>query len=57
MLVLSRKQGQEINIGPDITITVVSVNGGQVRIGIDAPKSVPVIRPDAINKQPKDYAV
>ena len=57
MLVLSRKQGQEINIGHDITITVVSVNGGQVRIGIDAPKSVPVLRPDAINKQPKDYAL
>jgi carbon storage regulator len=44
MLVLTRKLGEKIVIGSDITITVVAINGGKVRIGIEAPKEVPVIR-------------
>ncbi|MGH8387901.1 MAG: carbon storage regulator CsrA [Pseudomonas sp.] len=44
MLVLTRKQAESINIGNDITITVLGVSGQQVRIGIDAPKDVPVHR-------------
>lgn len=37
MLVLTRKTGESIDIGDDITITVVDIAGGTVRIGIDAP--------------------
>ena len=44
MLVLSRRESQSIVIGKDITITVVSIRGDQVRIGIDAPRSVDVYR-------------
>lgn len=44
MLVLSRKQNQEIIIGDDIKITVLKVRGNLVRIGIEAPKEVRVVR-------------
>lgn len=44
MLVLSRKQSQQITLGKSITITVLSVQGGRVRLGIDAPASVRVLR-------------
>lgn len=44
MLVLSRKQGEQIIIGDGITITVVSIAPGKVRIGIVAPKDTPVHR-------------
>ena len=44
MLILTRKQAESINIGNDITITVLGVSGRQVRIGIDAPKDVAVHR-------------
>lgn len=44
MLVLSRRESQSIVIGNDIVVTVVSVRGDQVRIGIDAPRSVTVHR-------------
>ena len=44
MLVLSRKIGEKILIGDDIAITVVRITGGGVRIGIDAPAELPVIR-------------
>jgi len=44
MLALSRKQGESIMIGSDIEITVLEVKGEQIKIGISAPKSVPVYR-------------
>ena len=44
MLVLTRKEGEAIAIGDDITITVVSVKGGQVKLGINAPRDVAVHR-------------
>jgi len=43
MLVITRKRNEVIYIG-DIKITVCSVKGGQVRLGIDAPKEIPIIR-------------
>lgn len=44
MLVLSRRVGERILIGDDISVTVVRVTGGGVRIGIEAPPEMPVIR-------------
>ena len=44
MLALSRKQGVSIVIGNNIEITVLEAKGDQVKIGISAPKSVPVYR-------------
>ena len=44
MLILTRRTGEKIRIGDDVTVTVLDVNGNQVRIGFDAPKSVSVHR-------------
>lgn len=44
MLILSRKKDESILVGPDIEITVVSVQGDQVKLGIKAPKQVDVYR-------------
>lgn len=44
MLALSRKANESIMIGNDIEITVLEVKGDQVKIGISAPKSVPIYR-------------
>lgn len=44
MLVLTRKIGEGIVIGNDVTVTVLETRGGTVRIGIDAPKSKKIYR-------------
>ena len=44
MLILTRRIGETLMIGEDVTVTVLGVNGNQVRIGVDAPKSVEVHR-------------
>lgn len=44
MLVLSRKVGESIMIGDDFTVTVLSIKGNQVRIGVTAPKDICVHR-------------
>ena len=44
MLALSRKQGESIMIGTDIEISILEIKGEQIKIGISAPKSVPVYR-------------
>lgn len=44
MLVLSRKPGQEIRIGNDIIVKVTQIQGGRVRIGVEAPKNVQISR-------------
>lgn len=44
MLILTRKVGESLLIGDDIAITVLSVRGNQVKIGINAPKDVSVHR-------------
>jgi carbon storage regulator len=56
MLILSRKLNEKIMIGDNITISVVEVRGDQVRIGVDAPKTVKVFRQevyDAIRAENK----
>jgi carbon storage regulator len=44
MLVLTRRRGEGVTIGPDIRVVVLSTKGGQVRLGIEAPKTVEVHR-------------
>ena len=44
MLVLSRRQGETIVIGDNITVTILAVNGDRVKIGVVAPAEVPVHR-------------
>ncbi len=44
MLILTRREGEMLNIGDDIKVTVLGIKGNQVRIGIDAPKDVAVHR-------------
>ena len=44
MLVLTRKVGERIQLGDQITVTLVKINGNIVRLGIDAPPEMPVMR-------------
>jgi len=44
MLILTRRAGETVMIGSDVTITVLGIKGNQVRIGINAPKEIPVHR-------------
>jgi len=44
MLVLTRKVDESITVGTNITVTVLEIRGGQVRLGIDAPRQMPVHR-------------
>ena len=44
MLVLTRRVGESLVIGDDVEVTVLEIKGAQVRLGIDAPTSVPVNR-------------
>lgn len=51
MLVLSRKQGESIRINDNITIKIVSVGPGRVKIAIDAPSNVTILREELIGDQ------
>jgi carbon storage regulator len=48
MLILQRKAGESLVIGEDITVTVISVDGGRVRLAISAPKDTPILRSELI---------
>lgn len=50
MLVLSRKPGESVNIGDEVKVTVLSISGKQVRIGIEAPSDIAVHREEIYNK-------
>lgn len=50
MLVLSRKTGETIQIDEDIFVTVSEVRGGRVKISIDAPKSIRIVRQEVLEK-------
>ena len=59
MLILSRKVNEKIVIGDDISVSIIEIRGDQVRIGVDAPKSVKVFRQevfDAIKAENKAAA-
>jgi carbon storage regulator len=44
MLILKRRAGENLRIGANVSVTVLEVNGNQVKIGIHAPRSLPVHR-------------
>ena len=53
MLILSRRASEKLTIGKDVTITVCKVKGGEVKLSIDAPADVVVMRDDAVTQAPK----
>lgn len=56
MLVLSRDIGQMIKIGDDIEIRILGIERGQIRIGIEAPRSVTVVRSELLDRPRKTEA-
>jgi len=50
MLILTRRTGETLVIGDSITVTVLETRGSQVRIGIEAPKDVPVHRQEVAER-------
>lgn len=56
MLVLSRKPNEKIRIGKDIVISIVSVSESQVKIGIDAPSDVKILREELYSNL-KEHAI
>ena len=51
MLVLSRKLGEKIYISDNICITIVDIDRGKIRLGIEAPRDVPIFRQELLEKK------
>lgn len=56
MLILSRKMGESIRVGDDVTVTVLGVARGQVKIGIEAPRELTVHREEVYLRIKEDKA-
>lgn len=56
MLILTRKVGETVTIGDGVLVTVLAVKGGQVRLGVDAPKDVAVHRGEVRDRIEQDAA-
>ena len=44
MLIVTRREGEKLMIGDDVVVSIVEVSGGTVKLGIEAPRSVPIYR-------------
>jgi len=55
MLVLSMKPEDRIFIGENVVVTCVKIKNGKVAIGFEAPKELPIVRSDAIDKESKTH--
>ena len=55
MLVLSRRVGEQLVIDNNIIVTIVSIDGGKVRLGIQAPRSVAVDRAEVHQRKQEEY--
>jgi len=56
MLILTRRIGETLMIGDDVTITVLGVKGNQVRLGVNAPRDVAVHREEIYNRIQQEKA-
>lgn len=56
MLILTRRTGEKVFIGNEVTLTVLGVRGNQVRFGINAPKSIPVHREEIYERIKRELA-
>jgi carbon storage regulator len=56
MLILSRRVGEKIMVGDEVTITVLEVKGGQVRLGFGAPKKIAVYREEIYRNMKREEA-
>jgi carbon storage regulator len=56
MLILTRREGESVRIGENVTVTVLRVKGSQVRIGVNAPKDVAVQREEIVERLRADVA-
>jgi carbon storage regulator len=56
MLILTRRVGESLMIGNDVTVTVVAVNGNQVRIAVGAPKDVAIHREEIFERVQSEKA-
>lgn len=56
MLILTRRQGEELKIGDNVTVTVLGVKGNQVRIGVEAPREVSVHRSEVYERIQQEQA-
>ncbi|MGH8144294.1 MAG: carbon storage regulator CsrA [Steroidobacteraceae bacterium] len=56
MLILTRRVGETVMIGDEVTVTVLRVKGNQVRLGVNAPKSVSVQREEIFHRIKREHA-
>jgi len=54
MLILTRRMNETLMVGDDVAVTVLSINGNQVRIGVKAPRHIPVHREEIYEKIKKE---
>lgn len=57
MLILTRRIGETIMVGDEVTVTVLGVKGNQVRLGVSAPKSIPVHREEIYIRIKREEAI